>query len=262
MKYVHRVIFHSLLISSLVWACFALKSNPFVLLYNFEFFESLKLIYILGFTAIFWPIFYVEVADYLSSVLGRNGKLYKNYAKSIQKDIVVSALAALVLSSIYWLDLVPYSFSGVDLGFVGFPFLIHAIYTYFQIMKIKIAGKPVRKTPVFVMLVIVLIYTLLSYSILIKNSSGGFEAYQAVWFQLTILFASFFIFANANLQLHLVERSKFELSPFKKYFFNEVIKTKHRMYVEMEDYLNKLNSHISQEKAKNSAFLRKKGRKN
>ncbi|MDU7781670.1 MAG: hypothetical protein E7J86_21920, partial [Aeromonas caviae] len=68
MKYFHRVIFYSLLVLSLVWACFALKTNPFLLLYNFEFFESVKFIYILGGTAVFWPIFYVEIIDYLGVV--------------------------------------------------------------------------------------------------------------------------------------------------------------------------------------------------
>ncbi|WP_219703993.1 hypothetical protein [Marinomonas lutimaris] len=261
MKYFHRVVFYSLLVSSLVWACFALKTNPFSLLYNFEFIESVKFIYILGGTAVFWPIFYVEIMDYLISSFGRNGKLYKTYANSIKKDIVVSFVAALILGSIYWLDLVKYNFSGIDLGYVGFPFLIYSIYTLFQIMKIKVAGKPVRKLPIIVMFVVIAIFTILAYSTLVKNSSGEYEAYQAIWFQLTILFASFFIFTSVSFQKHSLEKGKVELSQFKKYFFSQVIRSKNRLYESLEEPLIKMNEKTLQEKAKYSSSLRKKGKK-
>ena len=94
MKYFHRVMFYSLLVLSLVWTCFALKTNQFLLLYDCEFIELVKFTYILGGITIFWPMFYVEIIDYLISASGRNGKLYKTYASSIQKDIVVSFIAA------------------------------------------------------------------------------------------------------------------------------------------------------------------------
>lgn len=195
------------------------------------------------------------------SASGRNGKLYKSYANSIQKDIVVSLIAALTLGSIYWLDLAKYNFSGIDLGYVGFPFLIYSIYTLFQVMKIKVAGKPVRKLPIIVMFVVVAIFTILAYSTLVKNSSGEYEAYQAIWFQLTILFASFFIFTSVSLQKYSLERGKVELSTFKKYFFSQVIRSKDRLYESLEEPLNKMNKSTLQEKTKHSSSLRKKGKK-
>ncbi|WP_339009908.1 hypothetical protein [Aeromonas popoffii] len=261
MKYFHRVMFYSLLVLSLVWTCFALKTNPFLLLYDCEFIELVKFTYILGGITIFWPMFYVEIIDYLISASGRNGKLYKTYASSIQKDIVVSFIAALTLGSIYWLDLVKYNFSGIDLGYVGFPFLIYSIYTLFQIMRIKVAGKPVRKSPIIVMLVVVAIFTILAYSTLVKNSSGEYEAYQAIWFQLTILFASFFIFTSVSFQKHSLEKGKVELSKFKKYFFSQVIRSKNRLYESLGEPLNTMNKNTLQAKAKYSSSLRKKGKK-
>ncbi|WP_172119090.1 hypothetical protein [Halomonas hibernica] len=260
MKHFHRVVFYSLLVLSVVWACFALKTNPFSLLYNFEFIESVKFIYILGGTAVFWPMFYVEVVDYLTSSFGRNGKLYKTYSDSIQKDIVVSFVAAIMLGSIYWLDLVKYNFSGIDLGYVGFPFLICSIYTLFQITKIKVAGKPVRKLPIIVTFVVIAMFTILAYSTLVKNSSGEYEAYQAVWFQLTILFASFFIFTSISLVKHSLEKGKAELSQFKKYFFSQVVRSKNRLYESLEEPLSKMNKKTLKEKAKHSSSLRKKGK--
>lgn len=261
MKYLHRVVFFSLLILSSVWACFALKTNPLSLLYNFEFVESLKFTYILVGTVVFWPAFYVEITDYFMSVSGRNGKFYKSYADAMQKDIVVSVIAAITLGSIYWLDLVKYNFSGIDLGYLGFPFLFYSIYTLFQIIRIKVAGKPVRKLPIVIILFVVALSTILAYSILIKNSSGEYEAYQAIWFQLTILFASFFIFTSVNLQKHSLENGQFELSQFKKYFFSQIVRPKYKLYESLEEPLNKLNKRTLQRKAKYSSSLRKKGKK-
>lgn len=261
MKYFHRIVFFSLLILSLVWACFALKTNPFSLLSSFEFVESLKIFYILAGTAVFWPIFYVETFDYLMSLSGRNGKLYQSYAKNIQKDVVVSFVAAFTLASIYWSNNATYDFSGIDIGYVGFPFLIHSVYMLFQTMKIKVAGKPVRKMPIIFMLAIIAIFTVLAYSTLLKNSSGEYEAYQAIWFQLTILFASFFIFTSVSFQKHSLEKGKIELSKFKKYFFSEVIRTKHGLYASLEEPLNELNKKTLQNKAKHSSSLRNKRKK-
>lgn len=136
-------------------------------------------------------MFYIEILDYYASASGRNGKLYFKYEKNIKKDIVVSTLAALILGTIYWFSPIEYDFSGIDLGFIGIPFLMHAIYTYFQIMSLTIGGKPVNRLPVVIILVAVAAFTGLSYSVLFKNSSGNFEAYQAIWFQLTILFGPF-----------------------------------------------------------------------
>lgn len=274
MKYIHRILFYFILGVSICWACASMFTHIFSLLYNleiiksidyistydFEFIECIKYMYILGFTAIFWPMFYVEIIDYISSIRGENGKLYKAYAGSIQKDVIVSSISAIVLGSIYWLDSVSYSYAGIDLGFVGIPFLIHAIYTVFQVMNTKVAGKKLKKWPLIVWLAVTVLYMLLSYSVLLNNASGHFATYQSIWFQLTILFGSFFFFASANLQLQFVKNGKYELSLFKKYFFTDVIKSKYQCYSSLEAPLKQLTANTLIEKSKHSSALRKKGK--
>jgi len=258
MKYFHRFIFYTLLVGSFVWACFALKTNPFILLYNLEFVEMIKFTYIMGLTVVFWPIFYVEICDLFSSFLGKNGRLYKSYLNFIKKDVVISFVAALVLMSIYWTDNVPYNFSGIDIGFVGGPFVIAAIYSVFQMMNIKIAGKLIRRLPLFIQLAVIIIFGVLAYSYLNKNSSGQFEAYQAIWFQITILCGSFFIFLSTSLQLFFLRNGKFELSKFKLYFFRDVIKSKHNIYESFEEPVKAINKRTERLKAQNAASKRRK----
>lgn len=258
MKYFHRIIFYVLAIISIIWACFALKTNPHVLLMNTEIYESIKLVYILLGTAVFWPMFYVEICDFIYSIQGKNGKLHLGHARFLQKDLVIAAVSAFILASVYWIDAVPYSFVGIDLGFVGIPFIVYAVYSLIQIYGIKIAGKPVNKIPVTIMLLAVIMFGLVSYSFLIKNSSGDFETYQALWFQLTILFGSFFIFTSTSMQLYFLQQGKLELSPFKKYFFKEVVRSRHKIYENMEEPIQNVNKKTHCEKAKHSARLRKK----
>lgn len=257
MTFVHRLIFYLLLLTAFIWACFALDTNPFALLANFEFIESLKFTYIAGFTVVIWPAFYLEVADFIASAAGKNGKLYKGYADTIQKDIVISLVAAVVLGSIYWLDMVDYSFQGIDLAFIGVPFLVHAIYTLGQASKIKVAGKAVKKLPILMMVAAALMFSVLAFMSLLKNSSGEFSALQAIWLQLTILFGSFFIFTNASLQRHFLTTGRFELSNFKKYFFSEVLCSRRGFYADLEAPLKRLAQKTREDKAKHSALLRK-----
>lgn len=256
MKYLHRIVFHSLLLISFIWAYFALKMDL-----RFEFIELIKFIYILGLTVIYWPIIYIEACDYILSVRGKNGKLYKGYAKSIQKDVVVSTISAIALASIYWVDSVPYNFVGIDIGFVGCPFVISAIYTIFQMMQVKIAEKPVNKLPLIIMLLAVSLFAVLSYSLLNRNSSGEFEPYQAIWFQFTILFGSFFIFTSTSMQLYFLKNGRAELSEFKKYFFQEVIRSNWQIYVGMDKTLQKINKRTQQNKASHVAKLKHRKKK-
>ncbi len=257
MKYLHKIIFYILFFTAGIWACFTLRANPLVLLFNFEFLELINVISM----TLLWPIFYIEVCELIYSRLGKNGKLFMGYAKSVQKDLVVATVTSFILASIYWTDSIPYNFSGIDLGFVGMPFVIAAIYSLFQMMRLKIAGKVIRITPVIIMLCIVISFGIYSYSLLSKNSSGDFKTYQAIWYQFTILFGSFFIFTTTSMQLYLLKKGKFELSEFKLYFLKEVLKIKYGLYQSLEKPIQDLNKKTQQEKARHSAQLRKKQKK-
>lgn len=228
------------------------------MLSNFEIIESLKLIYFLGATAVLWPLFYVEAIDYLSSLLGNNGKLYKEYSESIKKDLIVSLLSSLVLASIYWRDSIAYDYKGIDLGFIGIPFLIIAMYTIFQMSSLKIAGKPVKKKPIAITFLVIFLYFTASYSALLDISSGEYSRYKAIWFQLTILFASIYAFTSTSLQIHSLSKGKFGLSKFKKHFFRNVIYSKEKLYESLEEPLERMNKNIIREKAIHSSKLRKK----
>uniref|UniRef100_UPI001F170706 hypothetical protein n=1 Tax=Vibrio sp. V23_P3S9T160 TaxID=1938675 RepID=UPI001F170706 len=89
-------------------------------------------------------------------------------------------------------------------------------------------------------------------------SSGQYENYQAIWFQITILFVSFYFYINTSYQLYFLKRGKIELSKFKLNFFTKVIVSKDQIFEKLAESIEKSNKQIQIEKAKHSANLRKK----
>jgi hypothetical protein len=257
-RYLHRFIFFSLLVVTLCWGAFSLRINILTMLYDLQFFELLKATYIIFFTAVFWPIAYIELVDYFHSRLGRNGRQYLDYAKSLQKDLVVPGLTALVLGCIYWLDSASYGFSGIDIAFVGFPFLVNALYTLIQSTRVSIGGQRVHKRAVLTLFGIVLVFSLTAFWLLIKNASGELDTDQALFLQLTILFCSINFFFTSNFILHSWKQGRVETSAFKRYFFIEVVASKYQLYSSLDERLEPLNRQLAQRKSRHAAAVRKR----
>jgi len=257
MRYLHRLIFYPLALVALGWGFLALRVNPLTLLFDFEFFALLKALYIVGFTASFWPMAYIELVDYVHSRFGKNGRHYLDYSKGLQKDLLVAGLTAMALTSIYWLDSVNYGFSGIDIAFVGFPFLINALYTMIQCTQVSLAGKPIRKRAPLIMFCVVLGGSVTAFWMLVKNASGELTTDQALFLQLTILFGGFSFFLNCNFMLHSWRQGRFEGSAFKRYFFTEVIKSKLNLYSDLDKVLEPFNKQMAQRKSQHAAALRR-----
>lgn len=257
MRYLHRVLFYPILLVSFFWGFLALRVNPFALLYNLEFFALLKAFYIVGFTASLWPLAYLELVDYVHSRLGKNGRHYLDYAESLQKDLIVAGITALALVGIYWLDSVSYAFSGIDIAFVGFPFLVNALYTLIQGTQVSVAGQPIRKRASLPMFCVVLGATTAVYWLLVKNSSGELATDQALYLQLTILFGGFCFFLSSNFMLHCWRHGRFESSAFKRYFFTEVVRSKSNFYRDLDKVLEPFNQQMARRKSQHSAAIRR-----
>lgn len=254
MRYLHRLILIPLMLVVFGWELLALRVNPF----DLQFLELLKALYIAIFTVVFWPVAYILLVDYFHSRLGWNGKHYLDYARALQKDLVVAGLTALALASIYWLDTVSYGFSGIDIAFVGFPFLINALYTLIQGARVTIAGQPVLKWPALLAFGVVLAFTSTAFWLLVKNASGELETDQALFLQLTILFSGLCFFMSSNLMLHSWKRGRIEASAFLLYFFSEVVSSKYHIYSGQAAQLELLNRNLAQRKSQHAAALRRR----
>lgn len=262
MKRIHRILVLTILLISFGWGLIVVGTSIFSFPESLgKLLENYILFCILMFGVACWGWFYIEIIDFLVCLSGENGKLYYQYAISIRKTILVSVLVAVLLASIYTFDVSRYDFASVDLGFIGIAFLMNSIYTLFQITKIRIAGKALKKIPIVIMLLIVIILGVLSYYVLLRISSGAFKAHQSIWFQLTILFGSFCAYTSIHLQLQMLKLGKLELSKFKKYFINDVIKSKSGIYTELEEPFKKINKDIVQQRARYSAVLRKNNKR-
>lgn len=248
MRYLHKTIFYSLLLIALGWGCVALRANPFSLIANGQIGELLKITYVVVFTSVFWPIAYIELLDYIQSRRGKNGPNYLDYAISLQKDLLVAGLTAVALVSIYWLDSAPYGFSGIDIAFVGFPFLVNALYTLAQSTRLTISGQRVRLRAPLLIFVAVLGFTLIEFWLLIENSSGNLRTDQALFLQLTILFGGLCFFLSTNFMLHSWKLGHFQTSAFKRYFLSQVIASKNSFYSDLDKALEPLNQQLARDR--------------
>ncbi|MBC3949010.1 hypothetical protein [Pseudomonas folii] len=262
MTYLHRVVFWALLLLALGWCLYALRANLFKMLVNFEFFGALKTLYIIGFTASFWPLVYMETVEYIYSRMGKNGRQSLEYAKSLQKDLVVTTLTALALACIYWLDSASYGLSGIDIAFVGFPLLISSLYTMIQCTKVKIAGKYVRRGAIAFNFFKTLAFTSVAFWLLIKNSSGELKTDQALYLQISVLLIGLHFFLTNNLVYLMFKQGRVEPSAFRHYFVHHVIRSKHGLYNMMEAEMAPLNRRLQAEKAKHAQEVRKRQKKN
>ncbi|MDD0998388.1 hypothetical protein M5G20_21315 [Pseudomonas sp. TNT2022 ID1044] len=263
MLYLHRLLFYPLVLISFLWGVCALRVNPFALFYHFEFLALLKALYIIGFTAAFWPLAYIELVDYVHSRLGKNGRYHLECSRSLQKDLIVAGLTAVALAGIYWLDSVGYVFSGVDIAFVGFPFLINALYTLVQATQVSVAGQPIRKRAPLFIFCVVLGGTATAYWLLVKNASGELATDQALYLQLTILFSGICFFLSSNFMLYWWRSGRVESSPFKRYFLTEVVVwPKLNLYRDMDKVIEPFNRQLEQRKSQHAAAIRRqqKGR--
>jgi len=257
MLHLHRLIFYPITLTAFCWGFIALRINPFSLIFNYQFVELLKAFYIVGFTASFWPMAYIELVDYVHSRLGKNGKHYLEYSKSLQKDLLIAVITATLLASIYWIDSANYGFSGIDIAFVGFPFLINALYTLIQSTRVTIAGKPIRKRAPLLMFSVVLVISTASYWLLVKNSSGELDTDQALFLQITILLSGLSFFLSSNFMLHGWKHGRFEASAFKLYFFTEVVRSKFNFYSDLDKALKPYNQLLEKRKSQHATAVRK-----
>lgn len=261
MVYLHRILFYSLLVISFLWCLYALRANPFEMLEKWDFWGVLKATYIVGFTAVFWPLIYIEGVDYIYSRMGKNGRQNLEHARLLQKDLVVASLTALALACIYWLDSVSYGLTGIDIAFVGFPLLVNALYTLVQCTKVKIAGEYVKKKAIFINLGVVLAFLSITFWLLIKNSSGELEPDQALFFQVTVVLCGLHFFMTTNF-MHLSWRQgRVETSAFKNYFVNQVLRSKHGVYNMLEAEIVQLNRRLQVRKAIHAQEVRKRQKK-
>ncbi len=253
----HRGIALFILLASLIWGCVALDVNPFYSAHNFEFLNLLYFTYIIGFSAAFWTIFYLELIDIIYSTNGKNGKLYKNYLEPIQENLITVMLSSTALASIYWFDSVPYDFSGIDLGFSGFPFLITSLINLYKMKSINVAGKRVKQFPLIIMFIFVLAASSGAFYILLSNSGRNYEANQAIWYQITIFSASFFVYMSTCLQRHFLNAGKIELSFFKRQFLG-ILPNNPNIYEDLAAPAEQLNKQIVRDKVIYSSSNRKK----
>ncbi|MDH4610321.1 hypothetical protein [Pseudomonas sp. BN102] len=268
MRTVHRVMFSSLFVIGLVWGLgFALSLAP-----GMDTIESIGISIALGAfgltSAAFWPAGYVLICDYIHSRLDKNGAFYLKYAESLQKDLVISVIGAILLFLVYWLDSADYSSSGIDIAFIGVPLLIGAFYSLIQCCRLKPFGNPVAKVVFLKKTLPAVMYFGVAIGLLIKNSSGELSFPQALFLQISIVLGGLQSYLGCSLIQYSLTKEEVHPSPFIEYFYESVIPSQSGITKKVAVDVRLTNQRWKQRKSERSAEIRhsqkssKKNKKN
>ncbi|WP_447400204.1 hypothetical protein [Vibrio harveyi] len=257
MIYFHKLMLIGIFFIGLVWTCIALDTYPFVT----GLWDTIKLTYIIIGTIAFWGGAYLLGVQFLYIRFKYKNKILYKYAVSIQKDIVVSLITSIVLSSVYWLDKVDYDFNGIDLGFIGIPFGIASFYALFQMLSIKVGGERLQRKPIMLILAFLLIIYGIACYLLLENLGGSYTTAKALWIQITILCFSFVAFLNTHLMLVFAQEGQVVIPEFQKSVLKGFNRDADAIISNMEEPVEKLNKALKGKKAKYSSNLRRQNKK-
>lgn len=257
MIYFHKFMFIFISIVGLIWTCIALETAPF----QGGFWDTVRLTYITAGSIAWWGGAYILGMQFVYIRFVYKNKLLRKYAVSIQKDIVVSLIAAIMLASIYWLDSVDYSFNGIDLGFIGVPFGIASFYAVFQLFGVKIAGEKLVCKPLFITLIFLTVSYLVICYLLLENLGGTYSTAKALWVQITVLCFSFVMFLNTHLMLFFAQEGRLAIPEFQSSVLKGFNNDADSILKEMEQPVQQANKMLEVNKAKYSASLRRKTKK-
>lgn len=237
----HKTTYYFILSIFFTWTAVVFYSDIVSLIKTPTSFGFIQLIYVLAISLAFWLLFYLDLVDFIYSRSGKNGNFFLSFSKSIQKDMVVAVAVGIVLLSIYWSDKVQYSFSGIDIGASGVPFLISSIYISLALFKLRIKGLSLNRIPIITALSLKILLFAVFYYLLLTNSSGEFQTHQAIWVQLTVLFASFSIYTRSHLNFKMLAEEWYEVSPFTLFFINKVTFYKFSYINDIDSSFKKIN---------------------
>ncbi|MNY30063.1 hypothetical protein D3C86_1641490 [compost metagenome] len=202
------------------------------------------------------------MANFLHSRLGKSGDFFLEQAKSVQKDLIVASITALLLALIYCLDAVEYNFSGIDIAFVGVPFLVSAFYTYIECWQIKVAGKPIRKIVALVLLGGILIMTISAITLLIKNSSSELSVECSIFLQISVILCGLQFFLGGTILLYCLSKQQARFPPFIKHFFSAVVMSPTGLTARVASGMEDTNRMWRKQKSENATAFRKKQKTN
>ena len=183
--------------------------------FNFSFFRAVTLFYTIAFSMLFWVLAYLEIIDYVLNMFGYGTELLKDQSLSIKKDLVIPFVSSIFLVYVYWSDTEVYSFRSIDLGSAAIPLLLSSLYVIVQMFRIKVSNKPLKRSILFLFLLVASLILVFLLLCLVQISSQNYTTAEAFWYQLTFLCASFVFFMQSHQTLYFLQVKEIYLSNFR-----------------------------------------------
>lgn len=160
-----------------------------------------------------WGAFCVYMYDFYRAKVKRNSPYMIELYSQIQKDIVLATISGLTFIVFILMTSNKYDFSNVDLAFFGMPFIASSIGEILKLNSKKFFdNKMVDKIKWYITITLLILYAIF-FALLVKIIENEFSTRQSVWYQLTIVFTSIFVYFWTSYIRFIFEKKHMEISP-------------------------------------------------
>lgn len=239
-----RIVVTAILIVSTLWGSIATNLNPF----KFDFWGLVVWPYMLAISTPFWCIAYLEIREAWCAARGQRSAYIAKFYKAQNETIINTACCGLIFSFIYWVVPIKYSWNSLDIAGLGLPFYISGIMNVRRLTEAKIANLKPKRAPIYLLLSLYIIFTMVAIYFMAINSAGGFKPYQAIWLQITIFCNGFFFLILSGKSLYFVNNAKMEFPSYIIDAFPVFIVSRFKILPLLAEEVEKWNRHMANEK--------------
>jgi hypothetical protein len=160
-----------------------------------------------------WGAALLFLYDMAMAIIGRNSPYMIEFYSEIKKDLLVCVILTATTFTLFISIPTRYSFSSVDIAFLGLPFLVYSLVDTWESSKLEVAGNKMPRKAIWAMLAMIAIAYIFFFYLLREIVSNRFTSSQALWFQITIFFTSLYAFIGAKLIQFILKKQRLEISP-------------------------------------------------
>lgn len=222
--------------------------------------NSLLATYKTGFGSVMWGTALIYLYDFWMAMTGKNSPYMIEFYSQLKKDLMVCVISGITLFALFASLPSKYSFSNIDVAFLGVPFLFYSIFEILKSGSLKVAGSKMPRRVIWGLLGIIGLTYILCFYLLREILTNKFLPMQALWFQITIFFTSFCAFIGSSQIRFMLEEQRIEVSPVMLGLFS-TIGFSQGLYRDVAEGASQWNAHVKGKKAEQRKIAQRKRRK-
>ncbi len=165
-----------------------------------------------SFASIMWILAAIVIYDCAMGALNRTSPFMRKFYEEIRWDLFLVVIPFILLAVVFADGHIPI-LHGVDLAFVGLGLMLCSFRELCKCIQLKVAGKHLPRSIVWILIWIVVIGTGYSAWMLRDIIAENLSPIQSLYLQGTIICTSFYVFYFSSLLRFYLKEERLEPSP-------------------------------------------------